>query len=268
VLATIFFTGSTAQEAAGGTATPDRLPKLSGPSIILFGLTVTFAAFDWMMSLTPTWFSTMFGIYFFTVCCTAGFSAMALVTIRLQSLGALKGIVTREHLQDLGKYIFAFGIVFWAYIGFSQYMLIWYGNIPEETTWFLARQVGQWRLVGFALLFGHFVIPFLFLISRWTKRWRGTFTFAVIWMIVFHYVDLTYLIQPVIPHDLAKFDSYDALLVAYAGERAPILDPTLLLLSIGFLFLVIGSSLARLTRTGLLCVRDPRLPESLHFENM
>jgi hypothetical protein len=244
------------------------MSKWAGPAAILFGLTTTFAAFDWIMSLNPVWFSTMFGVYFFAACCAGGFSLIGLVCVRVQGQGYLKGVISAEHYQDLGKLLFGFGIVFWAYIAFSQYMLIWYGNVPEETTWFLARQVGQWRLVGFALLFGHFVIPFLFLISRWTKRWRGTFTFAVIWMIVFHYVDLTYLIQPVIPHDLAKFDSYDALLVAYAGERAPILDPTLLLLSIGFLFLVIGSSLARLTRTGLLCVRDPRLPESLHFENM
>ena len=268
LLARFFVRNSVQQDRDGAIEHSQRMSKWAGPAAILFGLTTTFAAFDWIMSLNPVWFSTMFGVYFFAACCAGGFSLIGLVCVRVQGQGYLKGVISAEHYQDLGKLLFGFGIVFWAYIAFSQYMLIWYGNVPEETTWFLARQVGQWRLVGFALLFGHFVIPFLFLISRWTKRWRGTFTFAVIWMIVFHYVDLTYLIQPVIPHDLAKFDSYDALLVAYAGERAPILDPTLLLLSMGFLFLVIGSSFARLTRTGLLCVRDPRLPESLHFENM
>ena len=163
--------------------------------------------------------------------------------------------------------LFGFGIVFWAYIAFSQYMLIWYGNVPEETTWFLARQIGQWRIVSAALLFGHFVIPFLFLISRWTKRWRGTLTFGVVWMLVFHWVDLAYLIQPVIPHDIGKYDTYDALLAAYANEAAPVLHPGLLALSVGMLFLLVGRTLARLVRTGLLCKGDPRLAESLRFEN-
>jgi hypothetical protein len=124
LLATFFVGNSRAQDANGDRAISARMQKWAGPAAILFGLSTTFAAFDWIMSLSPAWFSTMFGVYFFCGCALAGFAGMILVTLRLQSLGALKGIVTREHLQDMGKLLWAFGIVFWAYIGFSQYMLI------------------------------------------------------------------------------------------------------------------------------------------------
>ncbi|MBM4006913.1 MAG: quinol:cytochrome C oxidoreductase [Planctomycetes bacterium] len=267
LLARFFLSNSVAQDSDRSVARSEKMGKWAGPAAILFGLTTTFASFDWIMSLNPAWFSTMFGVYFFAACCAGGFSAIALMSLRAQSRGLLKDVVTPEHYQDLGKMLFGFGIVFWAYIAFSQYMLIWYGNVPEETTWFMARQIGQWRIVSAALLFGHFVIPFLFLISRWTKRWRGTLTFGVAWMLVFHWVDLAYLIQPVIPHDIGKYDTYDALLAAYANEAAPVLNPGLIALSAGMLFLLVGRTLARLVRTGLLCKGDPRLAESLRFEN-
>ena len=267
MLSAFFCGNSLAQDADRSVARSERMTKWAGPAAILFGLTVTFAAFDWIMSLNPTWFSTMFGVYFFAACCAGGFSLIALLCLRVQGHGLLRDVITPEHYQDLGKLLFGFGIVFWAYIAFSQYMLIWYGNVPEETTWFLARQVGGWRWLSAALLLGHFVVPFLFLISRWTKRWKGTLTFGVLWMLVFHWIDLTYLIQPVIPHDLAKYPSYDALLAACADTRTGVTNPTLTAISIGFLFLTIGGALARLTRTGLLCKGDPRLGESLRFEN-
>jgi hypothetical protein len=267
LLARFFVSNSIAQDHDHGVERSERMSKWAGPAAILFGITTTFASFDWIMSLNPAWFSTMFGVYFFAACAAGGFSAIAMVCLRVQGHGLMKDLITPEHYQDLGKMLFGFGIVFWAYIAFSQYMLIWYGNVPEETTWFMARQVGQWRIVSAALLLGHFVIPFLFLISRWTKRWRGTLLFGVTWMIVFHWVDLAYLIQPVIPHDLGNFDSYDALLAAYAGERAPILNPGLLALSIAALFALIAGTLGCLSRNGLLCKGDPRLGESLRFEN-
>ena len=267
LLARFFVSNSVAQDGDRSVARSEKMGKWAGPAAILFGLTTTFAAFDWIMSLNPAWFSTMFGVYFFAACCAGGFSLISLVCLRVQGQGLMRDVITPEHYQDLGKMLFGFGIVFWAYIAFSQYMLIWYGNVPEETTWFLARQVGQWRLVSAALLLGHFVIPFLFLISRWTKRWRGTLLFGTTWMIVFHWVDLGYLIQPVIPHDIGKYDTYDALLAAYANEPATILNPGLLALSVGMFMLLVGRTLAQLSRTGLLCKGDPRLAESLRFEN-
>ena len=106
------------------------MQKMACPAAILFGLTITFAAFDWIMSLSPGWFSTMFGVYAFTGAATCGFAVLIITCILLQRNGAMVNVITREHYQDMGKLMFGFGMVFWAYIGFSQYMLIWYANIP------------------------------------------------------------------------------------------------------------------------------------------
>ncbi len=268
VLSRFFVSNSVAQDSDGSMARTKKLEKWAGPAAILFGLTTSFAAFDWIMSLNPAWFSTMFGVYFFVGCCTGGFAYIGIVCLRLQALGYLKGIITTEHYQDIGKLLFAFGVVFWAYIAFSQYMLIWYANIPEETAWFLARQLGEWRVVSVVLLFGHFILPFLFLISRWTKRWRGTLLFACVWMLASQWFDLFYLIQPEIPHDIGAYSSYEQILAHYANESAHFLNPWNWILLVGFMLMLVGSTLSRLSSMGLLCTKDPRLAESLRFENM
>ena len=268
VLSRFFVSNSVAQDSDGSMAHTKKLEKWAGPAAILFGLTTSFAAFDWIMSLNPAWFSTMFGVYFFVGCCTGGFAFIGIVCLRLQALGYLKGIITTEHYQDIGKLLFAFGVVFWAYIAFSQYMLIWYANIPEETAWFLARQLGEWRVVSVVLLFGHFILPFLFLISRWTKRWRGTLLFACVWMLASQWFDLFYLIQPEIPHDIGAYSSYEQILAHYANESAHFLNPWNWILLVGFMLMLVGSTLSRLSSMGLLCTKDPRLAESLRFENM
>jgi hypothetical protein len=268
VLARFFTRVSLAQDGDGSAQRTKTMEKWAGPAAILFGVTVSFAGFDWIMSLNPAWFSTMFGVYFFVGCCTGGFAAIGLVCLRLQRMGYLKGVITTEHYQDIGKLLFAFGVVFWAYIAFSQYMLIWYGNIPEETAWFLARQIGQWRWMSVVLLFGHFILPFLFLISRWTKRWRTTLTIACIWMVAAQWFDLYYLIQPKIPHDIGTFASYDQVLAHYADESAHLLNPWNWILLAGFWLMLVGTTLRTLAAGGLLCVRDPRLNESLRFENV
>ena len=268
VLSRFFVGNSVAQDSDGSVAHTKKLEKWAGPAAIMFGLTTSFAAFDWIMSLNPAWFSTMFGLYFFVGCCTGGFAFIGIVCLRLQSLGYLKGIITTEHYQDIGKLLFAFGVVFWAYIAFSQYMLIWYGNIPEETAWFLARQIGEWRWISVVLLFGHFILPFLFLISRWTKRWRGTLLFACVWMVAAQWFDLYYLIQPKIPHDIGAYDTYEQILAHYSNESAHFLSPWNWVLLIGFMLMLVGTTLRRLSSMGLLCIKDPRLTESLRFENM
>jgi hypothetical protein len=268
VLSRFFVSNSVAQDSDGSMARTKKLEKWAGPAAILFGVTTSFAAFDWIMSLNPAWFSTMFGVYFFVGCCTGGFAYIGIVCLRLQALGYLKGIITTEHYQDIGKLLFAFGVVFWAYIAFSQYMLIWYANIPEETAWFLARQLGEWRVVSVVLLFGHFILPFLFLISRWTKRWRGTLLFACVWMLASQWFDLFYLIQPTIPHDIGAYSSYEQILAHYVNESAHFLNPWNWILLVGFMLMLVGTTLSRLSSMGLLCMKDPRLAESLRFENM
>jgi hypothetical protein len=268
LLATFFLWNSVKQDESGDRALSARMQKWAGPAAILFGLTVTFAAFDWIMSLSPAWFSTMFGVYFFCGCALAGFAGMILITVRITHLGALKGIVTREHFQDMGKLMWAFGIVFWAYIGFSQYMLIWYANIPEETGWFLARQVGGWATLSWALLFGHFVIPFVALISKWTKRAPLTLAIGAVWMLCFHYVDLYWLVMPEIPHDLASFEKYSQLADKYAGTETHFANPVNFLLLFGVIGAVAAGTLGTLSRISLVPKKDPRLGESMRFENM
>jgi len=268
LLALFFWRNSIRQDADGSVARTQRMERVAGPAAILFGLSITFAAFDWIMGLSPAWFSTMFGVYFFAGCCTAGFSALALLCLRLQAAGYLRGVITAEHYHDIGKLIFAFGIVFWAYIAFSQYMLIWYANIPEETTWYLARQIGQWGPMSVALLIGHFCIPFVFLISRWMKRFRATLTIGAVWMLFFSWLDIYWLIRPQIPHNLGQWNTYGAMAEHYADRSANLGDPLNWLMLIGVLGLVTGFTLMRLREHPLVCRRDPRLDESLHFHNI
>lgn len=267
LLANFFVGNSRAQDATGDKAHSQRMTKWAGPAAIVFGLTTTFAAFDWIMSLSPAWFSTMFGVYFFCGCATAGFASMILVTVRLQKLGALKGIVTGEHYHDLGKFLWAFGIVFWAYIGFSQYMLIWYANIPEETGWFLARQLGGWAWVSVALLFGHFIIPFVAFVSRWPKRWPMVIAAGAVWMLAFHYVDLYWLVMPHIPHDIGTFRTYAEASAKYGATETHFANPANFLLLAGMIGLVVAGTITALSRAALVPTRDPRLAESLRFEN-
>ena len=267
-LAWFFVGNSRAQDSTGDIRATERMQKWSGPAIILFGLTTTFASFDWIMSLSPVWFSTMFGVYFFCGCATAGFAGMILFTVRLQSMGVMKGLVSAEHFQDMGKLLFAFGMVFWAYIAFSQYMLIWYANIPEETGWFLARQVGGWAPLSFALLFGHFVLPFVGLISKWPKRYPMILAAGAVWMLCFHYVDLYWLIVPEIPHDLSSMTTYREFSEKYADTATNFGNPVNFLLAIGALAAVAAGTITALSRASLVPTKDPRLGESLRFENM
>ncbi len=267
-LSHFFLTNSVRQDESGDRAISSRMQKFSAPTAILFGLTITFAAFDWIMSLSPAWFSTMFGVYFFCGCATAGFAMMILITVRLTQVGALKGIVSREHFQDMGKLMWAFGIVFWAYIGFSQYMLIWYANLPEETGWFLARQIGGWGFFSFALLFGHFVLPFVGLLSKWMKRAPLILSIGAVWMLCFHYVDLYWLIMPEIPSDLGTFAKYAELSAKYTDTQTHFGNPVNFLLALGVAGTVIAGTISTLSRVALVPKQDPRLAESIRFENM
>lgn len=179
---------------------PDRdqiapLRRWSAMGMLMFAGTVTFASFDWLMSLQPHWFSTIYGVYFFGGLFLAGVSFLAVICWFLRRHGILTNEVTAEHHHDLGKLMFAF-IVFWAYIGFSQYFLIWYGNIPEETLWFLSRWEGGWKPVSLVLLFGHFIIPFVILIFQNVKRKIALLGVVAIWILVMHWIDLYWLVYP------------------------------------------------------------------------
>src|SRR5690606_18300592 len=136
----------------------------SGPAAIVLALTATFASFDLLMSLDAHWFSTIYGVYYFGGSMVAFFTTTTLMIAGFRRCGLLREPITTEHIHDLGKLLFGFNC-FWAYIAFSQYLLIWYSNIPEETQWFLKRQENGWGVLSLVLAFGHFAIPFLGMMS-------------------------------------------------------------------------------------------------------
>ncbi len=247
-LAWFFLSRSTAQDRTGDTRLTRRMEIFSAPGIVLFALSMNFAAFDLLMSVDPHWFSTIFGVYYFAGAVVVTMATLAVLAAYLQWQGRLRDIVTPEHYHDLGKLLFGF-IVFWAYIAFSQYMLYWYGNIPEETGWYLLRQSEGWVGLSLALLFGHFIIPFLALISRYPKRRPRLLVLASLWMIVMHWLDLYYLVGPAFTPDGVSLGLID--LSCFVGMG-------------GLFFFVIA---LRLRKRALVPIGDPRLAESLAFEN-
>ena len=233
------------QDLDGNDEWTVRMRNLSGVGVLLLAVTSTFAAFDWIMSLDPHWYSTIFGIYFWSGAIVGSLAAVVALVMLLRSVGLLAGIVTQEHLHDLGKLLFGF-VVFWAYIAFSQYFLIWYGNIPEETIWYVRHLKGNWFSVAVALFVGHFVIPFVMILSRSAKRNPNVLGTAAIVVLCFHYLDLYWQIMPELqPHgpDLHWID---------AATLVGIVAPCGLVILRG----------AR--RDALIPIRDPQLHASMH----
>jgi hypothetical protein len=297
LLAGFYLRTSVAQDTTGDVNLTHRMQRLAPVGILLFAITITLAAFDWMMSLEPHWFSTIWGVYFFAATCAASFATLILLMYGLQRLGWLGEEVNDEHYQDMGKLLFAFGVVFWAYIGYSQFMLIWYANLPEETTWFLIRSQGGWWGVSMLLLLGHFLIPFLAIMSRHPKRRRHVLALGAAWMLLMAFVDFYWLIMPQVPMDLLSqmqqnpelttrdfVQTFQTGLVPAAqldqlglggqtqltyaqvyGFRPHLLDLTLLL---GMLGLLAAGTLFQMRRCSLVAAGDPRLGESLAFENI
>jgi hypothetical protein len=157
-------------------------------TLIIFALTITFTGFDFMMGLDYKWFSTMWGVYLFAGSALNSMAVIILVCAWLKSQGHLKHVTTSEHFHIMGKLLFAF-TVFWAYIAFSQYFLIWYANITEETSYFLIRNTGNWNIAMIALVFGHFVIPFVILLQAWLKRNPKMLSIMAVYTLCMHVLD-------------------------------------------------------------------------------
>jgi hypothetical protein len=235
------------QDKTGDHDLTRRMRRMSAPGLILFALSLTFFAFDWVMSLDPHWYSTIFGVYFFAGSVMAFFAFMTLIALGQQTLQPR--VVTQEHLHDIGKLMFTF-LVFWAYMAFSQFMLIWYANLPEETGFFAQRLAGSWRPVSIALALGHFVVPFFFLLSRTVKRSPKASTIAALWLLAMHALDMYWLVMPSLHVGGITFSWIDA--AALVG-------------CVGVFLAAFGGSLGR---QALVPLRDPRLPESITFENV
>lgn len=248
VLATKLRGYSVKQDETGDKWLTAKARRMSSYGLLLFALSTAFASFDWLMSMDPHWFSTMFGVYFF-----AGgmLSCIALVIIILGLLrmnGKLEGVVTAEHFHDLGKLLFAF-TVFWAYVTFCQYFLIWYSNIPEETAFYNIRLVNGYEKLGLVLCFGHFLIPFVILLFRGVKRNYKLLMLVAAWQLVMHAVDLLYMVRPIAHTRFGEHIWLDIL-----GLLGP------LCIFLGFVAWRVGTA-------PLVPLKDPRLSEALAHKN-
>ena len=248
LMASFLFRTSVAQDESGDPALTLRMERLSAPGMVLFALSLNFAAFDLLMSLDPHWFSTIFGVYYFSASVVVFLAVMPKILYALQVRGILKNAITVEHYHDFGKLLFGF-IVFWAYIAFSQYMLIWYGNLPEETEWFLKRQTGEWATVSLILIFGHFVLPFLLLVSRFIKRRPVLLAVTGAYVAVMCWIDIYWLVIPEFSPGVARFGLLDVL--CFLGMSG--------VFSAGLVL--------RLRKHSVIAEKDPRLEESLVFES-
>jgi hypothetical protein len=169
--------------------------RISAVFILVFALSLTFTAIDFMMSLEPHWFSTIFGVYFFAGTVVASLSAITLAVLYLREKGYFAPWMREDHLFSLGALLFAF-VNFWAYIAFSQYLLIWYADLPEETFWFLTRWKGGWIFFSLALIVVHFLVPYFALLTQPSKMNPKRLKFIAIWLLFAHLIDIFWLVMP------------------------------------------------------------------------
>lgn len=243
-----FFSNSVSQDDTGDHKVTLNLQRSSTYSMIIFGLTITFSGVDLIMSLTPHWYSTIFGVYIFAGAVTVAYCFTSLMYMYLRKKGFLKEIITIEHFHDLGKLVYGFNI-FWSYIAFCQFFLIWYGNVPEETIFYAKHFVGSWSTVSYFLIIGHFAIPFLFFMSRIFKRNLAYHSIMLVWLVFMHFVDLFWIIIPNSSKLGFKFHFVDITIFLGLG-----------CIYFGFFFL-------KMKKVCLIPKKDPRLSESLNFVN-
>lgn len=261
-MARFFYGSSVRQDETGDAGLTASMQAWSAPCILAAAVTLTFCAIDLLMTLDPHWFSTIYGVYYFAGAFLGFMCLSAVAFLLLQQHGRVENVVTMEHYHDIGKLMFAF-VVFWAYIGFSQYMLIWYANIPEETVFIVARHHGVWGGLSLIMLFGHFVLPFLYLITRWTKRNRGQLMFAALWLLFMHWLDIIWLVLPQahIPHGATSVEQVEISELLLSDVCF------IVLLAVGIGGIWLASLLDSMGRSALIPTRDPRLATSLAFEN-
>jgi hypothetical protein len=176
-----------------------RFRKVSAPGLLFLVITVTFASIDWVMSLEPEWFSTIFGLLTVTGYGLTGLAFTILVLAAIDRQRPAGWLVTPRHFHDLGKLLLAF-VMLWAYLSFSQFLIIWAGNLPEEIPWYLARIRGSWGAVAILLVLGHFFIPFAVLLSAGLKKRSATLQKVAAWILVMRLVDLIWYVSPSVRH--------------------------------------------------------------------
>ena len=247
VLARYFLAGSRKQDATGDVSISLKMQSFAAPAMLLFAGTLVFASFDWEMSVEPIWFSTIYPVYFFAGAAMSSMCMLIVLSFLLQRSGRLTEDINTEHYHDLSKLTYAF-VFFWGYIAFSQYLLIWYANLPEETFWFQARQQGGWEIASIVLMVTHLFLPFLAIMPRTLRRNRYYMAVAASLLLVAHWFDHFWLVMP-----------------TYRPEFAISAVEILCVLGLGGFFV---SAVAMIAGDGkLIPVNDPRLVESLNYHN-
>jgi hypothetical protein len=193
-----------------------RLQLLAGPGIILYVFVMTFAAIDWVMSLSPHWASTIYGFLFVIGQLISSMSLMIAVIVLLSRTAPMAGLIQRRHLHDLGKLLLAF-VMLWAYFGFSQLLIIWSGNQPEEISFYRSRLYGGWGVVAVLVLIFHFFVPFFLLLSRDVKRHEKLLPRVAVWLILMRLVDLFWMTRPEFTTNAVPAVMDFAVIVALAG---------------------------------------------------
>jgi hypothetical protein len=219
-----------------------RMELMSRGGLVIYGLTVTFAVIDWVMSLEPHWFSTVFGLLVMAGQGLAAFAICIPLAVMLSKRESVGRFFGPAQFHDLGNLMLAFTMI-WAYLSFSQLIIIWSGNLPEETAWYFTRSEGGWKIVGFMLLFLHFAVPFAVLLQKKIKRTGSKLAIVALWMLLMRFVDLYWLVAPSL-HPQSALPSW--------------LDFTAVI-GIGgvWLWFFVG----RLAQNPVLAVNDPSLPE-------
>ena len=252
LLALRFFKNSTSQDKDGDPSWTVKSGRSAPVATMLFALTMTFLAFDWVMGLEPNWYSTMFGVRVFGSSAVLGLALTLLLSLGFRRLGLVKEEINVEHIHDLAKLMFGF-LVFWAYVSFCEFMLIWYAAIPEETSYFHRRwDYPSWQLISISIVVVKFIMPFFLTMSRNVKRNLGLIGFAAGWIAALHLVEMYYWIMPYYRPDTdVPFSA-----MGMATDVGCILGCVGLYLAVVF---------RRMLNHPVIPVRDPRLQRSLDF---
>ena len=235
------------QDETGDPRIEGRFEALAGPGLILWGLAITYGAIDWVMSLEPHWYSTIYGMLFMIIGALAAMSFVIFVLRKFSEYDPLRGAVTAAQFNDQGNLMLAF-VMLWAYLSYSQFLIIWSGNLKEEIPWYMVRAFGGWGAVAVILMVLHFAVPFLLLLQKGVKRRLARLSFVAGMLIVLSLVDVYWLVAP-----------------AFGGGPRVRASDILTVLGIGGIW--IGTFVWQVQKMPLLPLHDPRFAAELEHQH-
>jgi hypothetical protein len=241
------------QDKTGDPNLSERMTMISGPGLLAFILLCTFASVDWFMSTEPEWFSTIYGMLFIAQQAVSVISFMIVFGVLLATRAPMNEVIVPKHLHDLGKFLLAFTML-WAYFSFSQYIIVWAGNLPEETTWYLKRIRGFGEYMAWFIVIAHFALPFIILLSRDIKRRAGTIAKVAGFMMFMRLVDAVWFLAP----GFTKID-----VATGQGIGGFELHWMYFVMPIGMFALFVGLFMMNLKKHAMVPVGEPALHEAL-----